>query len=238
MNKNFSIQKRQAWGFSIAILLFAAPLHAETSSDAHEESINKIIEAHAQIDARSGKSDKETAFQNFILNAYERQYGDREILFYLKNKEPNLNESNRDGWTALHMAARFLNSTMIKEFVKNGASTQKQNLWGETPLMVAVRNFRNPQTDNPFHTFVDTSVIVELIRQDPSTLDIVDDTGASPRSILKDCFEKGSKGDVSSHTCYTLESFQKNERPLRGSREYSRLEKRAFDPEIAKLVLK
>ena len=129
---------------------------------------------------------KETQFQEYLLKTSHSDNAmilDSKILDYFDKNAPDLNEQNRNGWSALHTVARFGNSEIVEEVVKRGASTQLKTEWGETPLMVAVINFFYL---GEFSVLAHIDAIESLIRLDPTSLDIPDNKGNTPRSVLKE----------------------------------------------------
>ncbi len=78
---------------------------------------------------------------------------------------------NRQGFTALHVAAQEHAIEVMDELLKAGADVNARNVYGSTPLWVAVFNSRG------------RGEAIELLLRNGADPDAIDHAGRSPRRL-------------------------------------------------------
>ena len=83
----------------------------------------------------------------------------------------DINKQDKNGWSALHYAVNFGYYNLAQDLVKNGASIDVQDTFGNTPLWRAVFNFR------------DDGKIITLLLKHGANKDLKNKSGVSPAEL-------------------------------------------------------
>lgn len=89
----------------------------------------------------------------------------------LLNTEINVNEQDKQGWTALHFAAQEQSAPGVAALVRAGANTELKDSYGNTPLFKAVFSAR------------DNGEIIKILLKAGANPDSENNSGVSPRKL-------------------------------------------------------
>lgn len=136
----------------------------------------ELIKYHANVDAKDNHN-------NTALYYAARHGGSQEFIQQIIKAGADINNQNKIGQTATHIAVRIGNLDALQGLLKNGANPNIKDIVGKTPLIDAVK------TNHP-------EAILPLIEYGAS-LTIKDNYGATPVSlglsstnpVFKDIFE-------------------------------------------------
>ncbi len=127
-----------------------------------------------------------------LMNAVLEEKTDPEVVRVLLERGADVNAKDRDGWTALHFAARDQKKTIVPLLLAAGAEVDPVESFGNTPLWRAVMSVQG-----------DPTVIAHLVAHgaDPdrknkrgnSPLDVARDSGLTEVVALLEGKEKGAR---------------------------------------------
>ena len=100
----------------------------------------------------------------------------------MKNSEINVNQQDEKGFSYLHCAVQAKSKTLIKVLLEMGADINIQDIFGKTPLLLALGTY----------DFKDDSIIRFLLEMGANT-NIPTRNGITPKDIAK---RKGVPEDI------------------------------------------
>ena len=109
-----------------------------------------------------------TELHNIILAGSEE-----EAIQYIKNEKYNIDEQDETGFTYLHCAIQIRSLSLVELLVKGGADINVQDIYGKTPLLLALSVYNG-----------DTSIIEFLLDNNADTT-IATNGGVTPLKFSK-----------------------------------------------------
>ncbi|KAM5344313.1 hypothetical protein ACJ41O_012850 [Fusarium nematophilum] len=145
-----------------------APIHDAVSTN-NMKVLEELIVAEADVNRRNWEG------YTPLMLAQERGYLDMaRTLLEHKECRRHINQQNNQGRTALHFAAFRGSPEGVRMLLEAGASAEKRNMWGETPLHELARSNNMDQA---------AAEIVRLLQDNKADLEARDNDGLTPALI-------------------------------------------------------
>lgn len=109
-----------------------------------------------------------------LMHALLAENVDRKIVELLVEKGVDINARDpKQGWTALHLAARDGHSDIVRFLLENGAEVDARDIFGNTPLGKAVMNYKG------------NNEVIHLLLAHGADKKIGNNEGVSPMSLAQ-----------------------------------------------------